>query len=143
MALAVLRLGRFKTGPAGTGEMLASRVGVAAAIEDAFPGLIEMQLAKAGDQRWTGVWLSLRTSRSNRNSAFFGPQPHQFGSLIAGQALGLAALDLVLGDPVAQRALMNPKVTGHLGDRFPRSRGRSGPHTPGTPDRNSPVAIIG
>ncbi len=54
--MAVLRLGRFRAGPVGTGEMLTSHAALAAAVEDAFPGLIDMQLAKAGDRRWTSGW---------------------------------------------------------------------------------------
>ena len=49
--MAVLRLGRFRTGPAGTGDMHASHAALAAAVENAFPGLTDMQLAKADDQR--------------------------------------------------------------------------------------------
>jgi hypothetical protein len=49
--MAVLRLGRFRTGPAATGEMLARHAALAAAVEDAFPGLIDMPLATAGDQK--------------------------------------------------------------------------------------------
>jgi hypothetical protein len=49
--MAVLRLGRFRAGPVGTGEMLTSHAALAAAVEDASPGLIDTQLAKAGDQR--------------------------------------------------------------------------------------------
>ncbi len=47
--MAVLRLGRFRAGQAGTGEMLTSHATLGAAVEDAFPGLTSMQLAKAGD----------------------------------------------------------------------------------------------
>lgn len=54
--MAILRLGRFRAGPAGTGELLTSHAALAAAVEDAFPGLTDMQLAKAGDRRWTGGW---------------------------------------------------------------------------------------
>ena len=54
--MAVLRPGRFTTGPAGTRKMLTSHAAPAAAVEDAFPMLIEMPLAKAGDQRRTGGW---------------------------------------------------------------------------------------
>jgi hypothetical protein len=36
--MAVLRLGRFRAGPAGTGEMLTSHATLGAAVEDAFPG---------------------------------------------------------------------------------------------------------
>jgi hypothetical protein len=49
--MAVLRRGRFRAGPAGTGEMLTSHAALGAAVEDAFPGLTGMQLAKAGDRR--------------------------------------------------------------------------------------------
>ena len=62
--MAVLRLGRFRTGPAGTGEMLTSHATLAAAVEDAFPGLTGMQLAKAGDRRRTGVALGLTRRRA-------------------------------------------------------------------------------
>lgn len=47
--MAVLRLGRFRAGQVGTGEMLTSHATLGAAVEDAFPGLTGMQLAKAGD----------------------------------------------------------------------------------------------
>jgi hypothetical protein len=53
--MAVLRLGCFRAGAAATGEMLTSHATLAA-VEDAFPGLTGMQLAKAGDRRGTGVW---------------------------------------------------------------------------------------
>ena len=44
--MAVLRVGLFRAGPAGTGEMLTSHATLGAAVEDAFPGLTGMQLAK-------------------------------------------------------------------------------------------------
>ena len=43
--MAVLRPGRFRTAPAGTGDMHASHAAPAAAVENAFPGLIDMPLA--------------------------------------------------------------------------------------------------
>ena len=43
--MAVLRPGRFGTGPVGTGELLTSHAVLAAAVEGAFPMLIEMPLA--------------------------------------------------------------------------------------------------
>jgi hypothetical protein len=49
--MAVLGLGCFRAGWAGTGEMLTSHATLGAAVEDAFPGLTGMQLAKAGDRR--------------------------------------------------------------------------------------------
>ena len=49
--MAVLGLGCFRAGPADTGEMLTSHATLGAAVEDAFPGLTGMQLAKAGDRR--------------------------------------------------------------------------------------------
>jgi hypothetical protein len=62
--MAVLRLGRFRAGPAGTGEMLTSHATLGAAVEDAFPGLTGMQLAKAGDRRGTGVAPGLTHRRA-------------------------------------------------------------------------------
>ncbi len=54
--MAVLRLDQFTIDPAGTGEMLTRHAALAAAAKDAFPGLIEVQLAKADDQTWLDVW---------------------------------------------------------------------------------------
>jgi hypothetical protein len=54
--MAVLRLGCFRAGPAGTGDMLARHAALAAADEDAFPGLTGMPLATAGARSWTGMW---------------------------------------------------------------------------------------
>jgi hypothetical protein len=62
--MAVLRLGRFRASPAGTGEMLTSHATLGAAVEDAFPGLTGMQLAKAGNRRGTGVALGLTRRRA-------------------------------------------------------------------------------
>ena len=62
--MAVLRVGLFRAGPAGTGEMLTSHATLGAAVEDAFPGLTGMQLAKAGDRRGTGVALGLTRRRA-------------------------------------------------------------------------------
>jgi hypothetical protein len=56
MAVAVLGLDRFTIGPAETGEALTRHAALAAAVKDAFPGVIEVQLTKAGDQMWIGVW---------------------------------------------------------------------------------------
>ena len=60
--MAVLRLGRFRTGPAGNGEMLTSHAALAAAVKDAFPGVIDMQVAPvsgAGDSRASGAQAAL------------------------------------------------------------------------------------
>jgi hypothetical protein len=46
-------------------------------------------------------------------------QLRQLLALVTGHALGIAALDLVPGQPVTQRALTDPQVTGHLRDRLP------------------------
>jgi hypothetical protein len=54
--MAVLRLDQFTIDPAGTGEMLTRHAALIAAAKDAFPGLIEVQLAKVGDQTWLDVW---------------------------------------------------------------------------------------
>jgi hypothetical protein len=64
--MTVLRRGRLSTGPAGTGEMLTRHAALAAAVQDAFPGLIDMQLAKAGDRRWAGAsrWDPLASAQA-------------------------------------------------------------------------------
>jgi hypothetical protein len=54
--MAVLRLDQFTIDPADTGEMLTRHAALVAAVKDAFPGLIEVQLAKVDDQRWIDVW---------------------------------------------------------------------------------------
>ena len=54
--MAVLRLDRFTIDPAGTGELLTRHAAPVTAAKDAFPGLTEVQLAKAGDQTWLDVW---------------------------------------------------------------------------------------
>ena len=41
--MAVLRLDRSTTGPAGTGELPAQHAALVAAVKDAFPGLMETQ----------------------------------------------------------------------------------------------------
>jgi len=45
-------------------EMLTSHATLGAAVEDAFPGLTGMQLAKAGDRRGTGAALGLTRRRA-------------------------------------------------------------------------------
>jgi hypothetical protein len=54
--MTVLRLDRFTIDPADTGEMLARHAALVATVKDAFPGLIEVQLAKVDDQTWLDVW---------------------------------------------------------------------------------------
>jgi hypothetical protein len=57
--MAVLRLDRFTIDPADTGELLTRHAALVAAAKDAFPGLIEVQLAKvdepAREERVTAV----------------------------------------------------------------------------------------
>ena len=53
--MAVLSLGRFRTSPAGTGEMLTSHAALAAAVAGAFPRLTDMQPGDADDQRRAGI----------------------------------------------------------------------------------------
>jgi hypothetical protein len=55
--MAVRRLGRFRTGPVGAGEMLGGHGALAAVGEDAFPGLVVMHHAKADNRQWSGMWL--------------------------------------------------------------------------------------
>ena len=54
--MTVLRLDRLTIDPADTGEMLARHAALVVAVKDAFPGLIEVQLAKVDDQTWLDVW---------------------------------------------------------------------------------------
>jgi hypothetical protein len=54
--MAVLRLDQFTIDPADTGELLTRHAALVAAAKDAFPGLIEVQLAKVDDQTWLDVW---------------------------------------------------------------------------------------
>ncbi len=54
--MAVLRLDQFTIDPADTGELLSRHGALVAAAKDAFPGLIEVQLAKVDDQTWIDVW---------------------------------------------------------------------------------------
>jgi hypothetical protein len=62
--MAILRLDRFKASPVGIGEMLTSHAISGAAVEVAFPGLIGMQLAKAGDRRGIGAAPGLTRPRA-------------------------------------------------------------------------------
>jgi hypothetical protein len=54
--MAVLRLDQFTIDPADTDEMLTRHATLVAAAKDAFPGLIEVQLAKVDDQMWLDIW---------------------------------------------------------------------------------------
>jgi len=76
--MAVLRLGRFKTGPGGTREMLTGHAALAVAVKDALPGLIEMPLAtpaaKGGPVYGAGAH-SPACRRRCRRPASRGPGP--------------------------------------------------------------------
>ena len=54
--MTVLRLDSFTIDPADTGELLTRHSALAAVAKDAFPGLIDVQLAKIDDQTWIDVW---------------------------------------------------------------------------------------
>ena len=54
--MTVLRLDHFTIDPVDTGEMLTRHAALVATAKDAFPGLIEVQLAKVDDQTWIDVW---------------------------------------------------------------------------------------
>src|SRR6266700_2725752 len=54
--MALLRLDQFTIDPADTGELLTRHAALVAAARDAFPGLIEVQLAKVDDQTWLDMW---------------------------------------------------------------------------------------
>ncbi len=89
--MAVLRLGRFRAGQVGTGEMLTSHATLGAAVEDAFPGLTGKQLAKAGDRRGTGAALGLTRRRATGVAGAPGiPQARAAFSPAQGVAVGYA-----------------------------------------------------
>ena len=77
--MAVLRLDRFTTGPADTGEMLARHAALVAAVKDAHLGLLDGQLAQAGDETWTGVrrWDSLASGQAAVAGAPTIPRPRR------------------------------------------------------------------
>jgi hypothetical protein len=54
--MAVLRLDRFTIDPAYAEELVARHEALVIAAKDAFPGLIEAQLAKVDDDAWLTVW---------------------------------------------------------------------------------------
>jgi hypothetical protein len=54
--MAVLRLDQFTIDPIDTGELLTRHAALVAAAKDAFPGLIEVQLAKVDDHTWIDIW---------------------------------------------------------------------------------------
>ena len=54
--MAVLRLDQITIDPIDTGELLTRHAALVAAAKDAFPGLIQVQLAKVDDQTWIDVW---------------------------------------------------------------------------------------
>ena len=56
--MTVLRLDNFTIDPADTGELLTRHAALAAVAKDAFPGLIDVQLAKIDDQTWLDVCRS-------------------------------------------------------------------------------------
>jgi hypothetical protein len=45
-------------------------------------------------------------------------QPHQLGTLVTGQTLFRALVDIGLTHPIAQARIRNPQIAGYLGDRF-------------------------
>lgn len=49
---AMVRIDQFTIDPIDTGELLTRHAALAAAAKDAFPGLIEVRLAKVDDQTW-------------------------------------------------------------------------------------------
>ena len=54
--MTVLRLDRFTIDPAYAEELVARHEALVIAAKDAFPGLIEAQLAKVDDDAWLTVW---------------------------------------------------------------------------------------
>jgi hypothetical protein len=53
--MSVLRITRFETDPARTGEMIDRRTALLSALQDAFPGLTESRLARIDEKSWIEV----------------------------------------------------------------------------------------
>ena len=77
--MTVLRLNHFTIDPADTGELLTRHAALAATAKDAFPGLIEVQLAKVDDQTWIDVWR-WDTLANARAAAAQGPTIPEAGA---------------------------------------------------------------
>ena len=90
--MTVLRLDRFTIDPADTGELLARHAALVAAVKDAFPGLIDVELAKIDDQTWIDVWRwdSLASAQAAVASAPAIPQAGAAFSLTKGIAVEYA-----------------------------------------------------
>lgn len=54
--MTVLRLDRFTVNPADTADLMARHADLVTAAKDAFPGLIDVQLAQVDDRTWIDVW---------------------------------------------------------------------------------------
>ncbi len=54
--MTVLRIDRFTIDPADTEELLTRHAALVAAVMDAFPGLLGVELAKVDDRTWIDVW---------------------------------------------------------------------------------------
>lgn len=54
--MTALRLVQFTIDPADTEEMLTRHAALVATAKAAFPGLIDVQLAKIDDRTWIDVW---------------------------------------------------------------------------------------
>jgi hypothetical protein len=54
--MAVLRIDRFTVNPADTADLVARHAALVTAAKDAFPGLIDVQLAQVDDRTWIDVW---------------------------------------------------------------------------------------
>ena len=76
--MTVLRLDRFRIDPADTEELLTRYSALAAVAKDAFPGLIDVQLAKIDDQTWIDVWRW--DSLANAQAAAPGPTIPEAGA---------------------------------------------------------------
>lgn len=54
--MAVLRIDRFQADAADSGELAARHAALVAAVKEAFPGLLGVELAKVDDETWIDVW---------------------------------------------------------------------------------------
>jgi hypothetical protein len=90
--MAVVRLDRFTIDPADAGDLVARHAALVAVAKDAFPGLIEAQLAKVEDDGWLTVWRwdSLASAKAAMAEAPSIPQAGAAFSLAKGLTVEFA-----------------------------------------------------
>ena len=110
--MTVLRLDSFTIDPAHTGELVTRHSALAAVAKDAFPGLIDVQLAKIDDQTWIDVWR-WDSFASSQAAAAQGPAIPEAGAAFAGPSDGvIRAKPRPSGRRPAPRPRRAAKTTG-------------------------------